>query len=131
MNAAVLRGLEVEDYVRPGTIRAANVTVGGYRCPDWQDARYLLARLCDTLDGFEPPEGSRYAFSILKAIFAHVYLAWIHPFGDGNGRTARLVETGHPAGSGSAAARMPPAEQPLLSHADRVLQATRAREPAE
>jgi Fic family protein len=32
------------------------------------------------------------AFGILKAIIAHLYLAWIHPFGDGNGRTARLVE---------------------------------------
>jgi Fic family protein len=29
---------------------------------------------------------------LVKAILAHVYLAWIHPFGDGNGRTARLVE---------------------------------------
>lgn len=29
---------------------------------------------------------------ILKAIVAHVYLAWIHPFDDGNGRTARLLE---------------------------------------
>jgi Fic family protein len=28
----------------------------------------------------------------LKAIIAHLYIAWIHPFGDGNGRTARLVE---------------------------------------
>ena len=26
------------------------------------------------------------------AILAHLYIAWIHPFGDGNGRTARLVE---------------------------------------
>ena len=25
-------------------------------------------------------------------MYAHLYLAWIHPFGDGNGRTARLVE---------------------------------------
>jgi Fic family protein len=25
-------------------------------------------------------------------VLAHLYLAWIHPFGDGNGRTARLVE---------------------------------------
>jgi Fic family protein len=32
------------------------------------------------------------AFAILKAIVAHVYLAWIRPFADGNGRTARLVE---------------------------------------
>jgi hypothetical protein len=29
---------------------------------------------------------------VLKAIMAHLYLAWIHPFGDGNGRTARLLE---------------------------------------
>jgi hypothetical protein len=29
---------------------------------------------------------------IMKAIMAHLYLAWIHPFGDGNGRTARLIE---------------------------------------
>jgi Fic family protein len=25
-------------------------------------------------------------------VYAHLYLAWIHPFGDGNGRTARMVE---------------------------------------
>jgi Fic family protein len=31
-------------------------------------------------------------FAVLKAIIAHLYIAWIHPFGDGNGRTARLVE---------------------------------------
>jgi Fic/DOC family len=28
----------------------------------------------------------------LKALFAHIYLALLHPFGDGNGRTARLLE---------------------------------------
>ena len=31
---------------------------------------------------------------ILSAILAHLYLAWIHPFGDGNGRSARLLEFG-------------------------------------
>ena len=30
--------------------------------------------------------------ALLKAVVAHIYIAWIHPFGDGNGRTARLVE---------------------------------------
>jgi cell filamentation protein, protein adenylyltransferase len=29
---------------------------------------------------------------VIKAVLAHLYLAWIHPFGDGNGRTARLIE---------------------------------------
>lgn len=28
----------------------------------------------------------------MKAVLAHLYLAWIHPFGGGNGRTARLIE---------------------------------------
>jgi Fic family protein len=28
----------------------------------------------------------------LAAVLAHVYIAWIHPFGNGNGRLARLVE---------------------------------------
>jgi Fic family protein len=34
----------------------------------------------------------RGAVHVVGAILAHLYLAWIHPFGDGNGRTARLVE---------------------------------------
>ena len=34
----------------------------------------------------------RIPVAIIKASLAHLYLAWIHPFGDGNGRTARLCE---------------------------------------
>jgi Fic family protein len=34
----------------------------------------------------------RFPLAVLKAILAHLYVAWIHPFGDGNGRTARLIE---------------------------------------
>jgi DNA-binding transcriptional ArsR family regulator len=29
---------------------------------------------------------------ILKAVLAHLYFEWIHPFGDGNGRTGRPIE---------------------------------------
>ena len=92
INGIVLRDLEVEEHVVPGRLRSTNVSVGGYRCPDWRDTAYLLARLCHDLERFLAPEENRQAFAILKAIFAHLYLAWIHPFGDGNGRTARLVE---------------------------------------
>ena len=92
MNGAVLRGLEVEDYVVPGRTRTTDVSVGAYRCPGWRDAAYLLDRLCAALTDFPMPEKHRLAFAILKAVFAHIHLAWIHPFGDGNGRTARLVE---------------------------------------
>ena len=34
----------------------------------------------------------RFAFAVFKAVLAHLYIAWIHPFGNGNGRTARLIE---------------------------------------
>jgi Fic family protein len=34
----------------------------------------------------------RIVIGVIKSIIAHLYLAWIHPFGDGNGRTARLLE---------------------------------------
>ena len=37
------------------------------------------------------PSGSS-RLRALCAVIAHLYIAWIHPFGDGNGRTARLVE---------------------------------------
>ncbi len=92
LNAMVLRGLEVEDHVEPGKVREVNISVGSYSCPDRRDAVFLLARLCKVLNDFPLPEENRYAFSILKAVFAHLYFVWIHPFGDGNGRTARLIE---------------------------------------
>ena len=92
MNETVLRNLEVEDYVAPGRLRRTDVSVGSYRCPNWQDAEFLLSRLCTVLDSFVLPHGAQVPHAILKAIFAHLYLVWIHPFGDGNGRTARLVE---------------------------------------
>ena len=92
MNRAVLRDLVGEDYVVPGRIRSTDVSVGGYRCPGWQDAAYLVGQLCRTLDRFPASGERRKPIAILKAVFAHLYVAWIHPFGDGNGRTARLVE---------------------------------------
>lgn len=92
MNALVLRGLEVDDHVVPGQVRVVNVSVGRYRCPEGRDARFLLERLCATLNDMTAPGVDASAFAILKAIFAHVYFVWIHPFGDGNGRTGRLLE---------------------------------------
>lgn len=54
----------------------------------------LVERLCRWLSGpdFVGGEGQTTVYAILQAVLAHLYLAWIHPFGDGNGRTARLVE---------------------------------------
>jgi Fic family protein len=95
INRIVLKGLSVEEGVEPGTIRRYSVGVMNYRGAPHQDCEHLLARLCDWLNGpdFEPRAGlERTHMAILKSIIAHLYIEWIHAFGDGNGRTGRLVE---------------------------------------
>lgn len=79
----------------PGKLRLKSVLVGTvYRGAPPEDCEYLLDRLCLWLNGddFSPRENYHIPFAILKAVVCHLYLAWIHPFGDGNGRTARLLE---------------------------------------
>jgi Fic family protein len=41
---------------------------------------------------FLSDEIPKVVMGIVKAVIAHLYIAWIHPFGDGNGRTSRLME---------------------------------------
>ena len=98
-NRLVLNLLPVKDEVLPGELRTHSVLVGSiYRGAPAEDCQYLLDRLCDWLSGpdFQAPEtsapGTETVYAILRAVVAHIYLAWIHPFGDGNGRTARLLE---------------------------------------
>ena len=93
----VLHSLDLGEGVVPGEIRAHSVGIARYRGAPAEDCEYLLQQLCDWLNGsdFQPPEDLgelHVVYAIIKAVLAHLYLAWIHPFGDGNGRTARLVE---------------------------------------
>ncbi len=94
LNRRVLDKLVVEEGVVPGQVRKYQVGVARYRGAPPEDCEYLLERLCEWLNSteFEPVKGQELAFATIKAVLAHLYLAWIHPFGDGNGRTARLVE---------------------------------------
>lgn len=99
MNGEVLKGLKLEPDVVAGKVRDYSVGVADYRGAPAKDLDNLLQRLCDWLneDWIGSPEGlpeaDRFRLdAMLKAVMAHLYLAWIHPFGDGNGRTARLVE---------------------------------------
>ena len=94
-NKKILEGLSLNEGVIPGEIRKHSVQVGRYIGAPAEDCEYLLEKLCEWLksDVFEPREkGDRIVYGIIKSIVAHLYLAWIHPFGDGNGRTARIIE---------------------------------------
>ena len=89
-NAQVLRDLELSEEVEPGKYGKHSVVVSGYRGAPWQDCPYLVEKLCSWLNELSQPQDL--VSGILSAVLAHLYIAWIHPFGDGNGRTARLIE---------------------------------------
>ncbi len=97
-NRQVLAGLDETEGVVPGEYRTRSVLVGDiYRGAPAEDCEYLLERMCDWLNGpeFDLANDNRdmaFAMQLFRATLAHLYIAWIHPFGDGNGRTARLVE---------------------------------------
>jgi Fic family protein len=94
-NRQVLAALPLRKDVQPGEYRAHSVIVGNvYRGAPPEDCAWLDEKLCEWLNGEEfaaKPERTL-VYAVIKAVLAHVYLAWIHPFGDGNGRTARLIE---------------------------------------
>ncbi len=78
----------------PGRFRNDNRIVGPYRAPEYKYVPELVKKLCEWLpiefhfnDGPQP-----FSTAIIQAIATHVYIEWIHPFGDGNGRTGRLLE---------------------------------------
>ena len=77
----------------PGQFRRQNVYVGPYRPPSFEVAEELVRKLCDwLLKEFHYTHGQNFDEAVIEAIVSHVYIAWIHPFMDGNGRTARLLE---------------------------------------
>ncbi len=94
-NRQILEGTEFEAHVVPGRVRDYSVTVSGYRGAPAENCGHLVERLAEWLEGdtfrSRDPE-IQFALAVASAVYAHLYIAWIHPFGDGNGRTARLLE---------------------------------------
>jgi Fic family protein len=90
------KNLAVHFQSMPGKFRAAghNVVVDSYRPPVGEDVLALMIRFCEWMrDAFRYEEGKQsFQDQVIQAIVTHVYIAMIHPFGDGNGRTARLIE---------------------------------------
>ena len=92
-NRFVLDKLKLEDNITPGGIRTYSVGVARYKAAPFEDCEYLLTQLCNWINkDFPSSDETKIAFGVLKAVITHLYFAWIHPFSDGNGRTARLLE---------------------------------------
>lgn len=95
LNRRILHNLDAANHVLPGELRRTSVAAGPYSAPRWGEVEGLLTRLCEWLEtGFDygDDESMRIPYAFIKAVVAHVYVEWVHPFGDGNGRLGRLVE---------------------------------------
>lgn len=85
INRELLRG--ASEILTPGVYRKGQNTVGNFSPPDQGDVPGLMqafAKWLQTDDAINP---------ILRAGMAHIQLVAIHPFWDGNGRTARALAT--------------------------------------
>ncbi|MBW1614942.1 MAG: Fic family protein [Deltaproteobacteria bacterium] len=79
----------------PGKFREDNRIVGTYRSPEYKYIPDLIKKLCGWIKTefyFDKNRNQDFATAVIEAIATHVYIEWIHPFGDGNGRTGRLIE---------------------------------------
>lgn len=94
----VLDSLEdvLEDGVQVGRLRTHSVLVGRYRGAPPELCEQFTTKYCEWLNNESVvPQGFEdysIAWQIIRALVAHLYFAWIHPYGDGNGRMARLIE---------------------------------------
>lgn len=104
LHSTVYRDLPWSEDVTPGELRTSDVVVGRYKAPHARYCRPLLDNLCQWLAQelsretqnaeTASSQQSTLAFSktVMCAVFAHLFLAMIHPFGDGNGRLSRVIE---------------------------------------
>ncbi len=77
----------------PGKWRVDGRQVGPYLAPDHRKVDDLMSKLCNWIrEEFHFNREQDFKTAVVQAIVTHVYTEWIHPFGDGNGRTGRLIE---------------------------------------
>jgi Fic family protein len=81
---------DIDDpHNKPGEYRTLAVRVGNYRPPPPEQVPVLMQQFVVWFN--QEPQASW--DRVVRAVVAHFYLVSIHPFADGNGRTARALES--------------------------------------
>jgi Fic family protein len=91
MHKMIVEGLlpppDGEGDKTPGDYRKTNLRIAksGHLPPDWFSVDSFMSELTDFINKKDSPK-----YDLLKSAIAHHRFVWIHPFGNGNGRTVRL-----------------------------------------
>ena len=81
----LFRIIDPEAHARhPNRYRDKLVQIGGHLCPEPAELGSLVSQLIHNLARIDSP--------VMRAIYLHHELIRIHPFADGNGRTARIAK---------------------------------------
>lgn len=98
INSSYIRGLQEritsglsaqrEGDAHPGEYRKTNIkiTKASHVPPDYTQVQGYMNELVEFINKQDPPK-----YDLLKIALAHHRFVWIHPFGNGNGRTVRLL----------------------------------------
>jgi len=88
LHQLAVSNLEREGDKTPGAYRTWSVQISQstHTPPEHIKVNDLMGELLDFIN--EPAQGK---YQLLKAAIAHHRFAWIHPFGNGNGRVVRLL----------------------------------------
>ena len=81
-------GIDYE-HNEPGRYRRLDVHVASYQPPQYEEIPGLMSEFVRWLDD----DRGRSLDPVVRAVVAHFLLVSIHPFGDGNGRSSRGVES--------------------------------------
>ncbi len=76
-----------EGDVTPGEYRKVNLKINksAHKPPEWLKVEDYIGELIEFVNRENSPK-----YDLLKTAIAHHRFVWIHPFGNGNGRTVRL-----------------------------------------
>jgi Fic family protein len=88
LHAMTVRGLEREGDDTPGRYRRTSVTISQseHLPPEAVSVPQYVAELVQFINH---PHAAKY--DLIKVALAHHRFAWVHPFGNGNGRCVRLL----------------------------------------
>lgn len=88
LHKMVVQDLKREGDATPGEYRKRNVIISKSTLvpPDYTQVEDYMRELFEFINREDAPK-----YDLLKTAIAHHRFAWIHPFGNGNGRTVRLL----------------------------------------
>lgn len=92
VHAMVGDGLRERPPATPGRFRTGSAG-GPYSAPRADEVAGLVDGVFAWLHREFSGDSQEFGRAVVRALVTHVYVLWIRPFGDGNGRSARLLET--------------------------------------